>query len=178
MDTEYIEQLAREAQHSKEAIGKLYDYFFSKIFAYASWRVGSRADAEDITSAIFMKMVKNITSYHQKSHSSFQAWLYRIAQTTVIDYYRTHKFTIALERVSDMIFTKDDLAHALDTKTLFIEILNALETLSTRQAEIIRLKFIAELSNKEIAETLGIHEKSVSAASAKGIASLRKKLKL
>lgn len=173
MDKETIEHLAQRSRYDKEALGALYDYFFPKIFAYVGWRTDVRADTEDVVSDIFMKMVKYIETYESKETGSFQAWLYRIARTTVIDHYRTRRPTLTLEDAADLLFEQRDLVADFDMRAAFKKTMQALEKLPERQAEIIRLRFVAELSNQEIAVILNIGEKSVSAAIAKGFARIR-----
>lgn len=177
MGKEQIENLAMAAARDKTALITLYDYFFPKIFAYVAWRVGTRSDAEDITSTIFLKMVRSIAIYKTYPKSSFQAWLYRIAQTTIIDFYRTHHTSITLEDIPDLSDPTHNLGALFDLRLEFKQTLEALNRLPDRQAEIIRLKFIAELSNQEIAALLHINEKSVSAAVSKGLVKLRNFLK-
>ena len=171
-----IDQLALQAHTYKAALGKLYDIFFPKIFSYVTWRIGSEKDVEDVVADIFMKMVKNVSSYHTQKHGSFQSWLYCIAKNTIIDYYRTHKTSITLDELPEIKIEETTLDVQLDTRAMFIKIVTLLDKLPARQAEIIRLKFIAELQNKEIAQVLNINEKSVSASVAKGIAKLKKEL--
>jgi RNA polymerase sigma-70 factor (ECF subfamily) len=173
--TTSIEQAVEQARTDKTAIGKLYDFFFPKIFSYVSWRIGRETDAEDVVSDIFIKMVKNLSSYRAQKNGSFQSWLYCITRNTIIDYYRTHKNSITLDELPEIKTEDVTLEEQLDAQEMFVKIINLLNDLPARQAEIIRLKFIAELQNKEIAQILNIREKSVSAAVAKGLMFLKKR---
>ena len=80
-----IESLVREAKNlDREALSELCVYFYPRIYRYVFYRVGTRQDAEDITSEVFVRMVRSLNT--QKG--SFQAWLFRIASNLVIDHYR------------------------------------------------------------------------------------------
>jgi RNA polymerase sigma-70 factor (ECF subfamily) len=173
-----IDQLALQARTNKAALSELYDIFFSKIFSYVAWRIGAERDVEDVVADIFMKMVKNLYSYHTQKQASFQSWLYCITKNTIIDYYRTHKNSITLDELPEIKIEGATLGEQFDTREMFIKIVNLLDDLPARQAEIIRLKFIAELQNKEIAQVLNINERSVSASIAKGVATLREALEM
>lgn len=174
MDKNAIEQLARAAaQRDKAALGTLYDYFFPKIYAYVGWRVGSKIETEDVVSETFMKMLKHIAVYAPSKTGTFQAWLYRIAHNTIIDHYRGHRPSVTLEQANDLHVESTDLGERIDSAMLFKKTLEALKELPDREAEIVRLRFIAELSNQEIASVLGIAEKSVSGALSKALAKLR-----
>ena len=62
--------------------------------------------------------------------------------------------------------------HVLETR----RVLDALRMLPTRQAEVLALRFQADLSEIEIAETLGISTGSVKTHASRGIANLRDRL--
>lgn len=65
-----------------------------------------------------------------------------------------------------------EAVHRLETQ----RVLDALRSLPTRQAEVLALRFQADLSELEIAETLGISTGSVKTHASRGIANLRARL--
>ena len=68
--------------------------------------------------------------------------------------------------------TESQAIHQLETR----RVLDALRTLPTRQAEVLALRFQADLSELEIARTLGISPGSVKTHASRGIAGLRDRL--
>jgi len=65
-----------------------------------------------------------------------------------------------------------EAVHRLETR----RVLDAVRSLPTRQAEVLALRFQADLSELEIAETLGISPGSVKTHASRGIAALRDRL--
>lgn len=69
------------------------------LYAFVYSRVGNREAAEDITSQVFIKAVTHLDP--TRPESSIIAWLYRVARTTITDYWRAGKgpHMIALDDV-------------------------------------------------------------------------------
>jgi RNA polymerase sigma-70 factor (ECF subfamily) len=122
---------------------------------------GRRADAEDLTHQVFLSAWQNIRSYEFQGFP-FSSWLYRIAHNAVVDYYRTHKshFDIAALPEGELVDTPD-LHHNLDQKAELEKIKAAIHKLEPDQQSVILMKFVNDLSNKEIAQALGKSEGAV-----------------
>ena len=76
--------LAVRASHGDvTAFGLLYDRHVDAIYRYVYYRVRDDAEAEDLTSDVFMKALRAIPRYEPRQ--AFLAWLYRIARNAVID---------------------------------------------------------------------------------------------
>lgn len=172
---EELEQLVQSSKVDKEKFTELYRLFFPKIFSYVAWRVGKKSEAEDVTSEVFVKVVRYLSSYKQKQGATFQSWLYAIAKTTIADHYRKRKSLVSLEEISEVVII-ETLEGDLDTKLLFKELFEVIQDLPEREAEVLRLRFSMGLTNQEIARTMNLREKSVSSSIAKGIKKLKDKL--
>lgn len=70
---------------------KFYNYFFARLM--------HRENAEDLTSQTFLKIAEAQGSYSPKK-AQLNAWAWRIARNTLIDYYRTQKRELSLEELS------------------------------------------------------------------------------
>ena len=76
--------LARRAGSGEaEAFGVLYDRYVDAVYRYVFYRVRNEAEAEDVTSDVFMRALRAIPKYEPRQ--AFLAWLYRIARNAVID---------------------------------------------------------------------------------------------
>ena len=76
----------------------LYRANFQRVYNYAYYSLLNSAEAEDVTSAVFVKVVANIDKY-DASRASFGTWITRIAHNVLVDYHRTRKPTVSLEKV-------------------------------------------------------------------------------
>lgn len=146
-------ELAVRAVNDIQAFSELYEYYFPRVYNYIFTRVGERDTTDDLTSQVFEKMVSKIGTYNPE-YGSFSTWLFRIAQNTMVDYYRKNKKNlISLVDQEKEIPSNDSPIEELmildeDKKNL----MNCLSSLSDRDRNIISLKFWSQLSNQEIAE--------------------------
>lgn len=155
-----IDKLVRDTQNGNaEAFGEIYDVYFQQIYKYVYYKV-SEEHVEDLVSSIFVKAWTNIKKY-KKTQYPFKAWLFRIAHNAVIDHYRTNKNVYELEdRVADDS-VQIDPKHLLE-KTLTSErVHRALGGLEKKYHEVVVLKFLNGLSNRDIAKVIGSNEGNV-----------------
>lgn len=163
----------RAAGGDVSAFGQLYDRHVDTIYRYVYYRVRDDAEAEDLTSDVFMRALKAIPRYEPRQ--AFLAWLYRIARNAVIDRARRGNrqvpFEDALEHPTpDQVVEPDAqlLAHS-DRDTLR----NALKKLTPLQQEVLVLRFLHGYSTQEIASIVGKREGTVRGIQFRAIGALR-----
>ena len=170
-----LNRLAREMQKGEErAAAKLYECLVKKVYGFCLSRVRNRTSAEDLTQEIFLKLVSRIEIFDPKK-GDFVVWFWQLARNTVIDYYR---------RAKDLPFTDLDGgedAHAVPVQNTEIQIEKKLErekieqflnSLSEEEQELFRLRFLGELSYKEMAKILEKNEGALRVA----VGRLKKKI--
>ncbi len=139
-----------------EAFGEVYDYYNERIYRFVFLKLPTTQDAEDITAEVFLKAWRYIRE--QKSIQSLQAFLYQIARTSVVDFYR--KKGTEPESLDDqeiIIADRTDLTlqekMALKSELEAVEV--ALRQLKDSYREVVVLHYLNELSVKEIAAVIG-----------------------
>jgi len=142
---------------------QLYTQYFTSVYNYVYFRLRSVSDTEDLVSDIFMKAVAAADSYHWRIGASEKSWLFTIVRNSLIDHFRKRQFDI-VDIETTVIPDHTDLAERIDQKDSYDQAMQAIAQLPERQQEILILRYQAELSNKEIAQLLGIDQSSVSAA--------------
>ena len=130
----------------------LYREYLPRILHYIRLRVDGEDLAQDLTAAVFERAVSRQHTLRQRE--AFGGWLFRIARNEVAGYYRRRRPTEPLDQAQhqpapdpspqQVVLHQEELAHLRE----------ALATLSEREQEIIRLKFVGGLKNKEIAQVL------------------------
>src|ERR671935_74058 len=85
----------RASKGESAAFGLLYDRHVDAIYRYVYYRVRDDAEAEDLTSEVFMRAMKAIARYEPRQ--AFLAWLYRIARNAVIDRARRARVQVSFE---------------------------------------------------------------------------------
>ena len=142
-------------KQSKEAkLSYLFEEYFDQIMRYVSARVGSIADAEDISGEVFVKATESIDKYKERG-APIQAWLFRIAHNLVIDY-RRRKSKIEFVPIEGMqVADHQDVAKTAETLVDYQRVIRVLDRLTDDQRQIIELRFLGELSSEETAKVLG-----------------------
>lgn len=156
--------IKRIQDEDKEAMGEMFDFYYDKIFRFAYRRTSSQETAEDITSEVFLSVIKNIQNFRWKKNNSFRAWIYQIANNKICDYFRKNyrSKTIELERVGEL----KDSAENNPQKELISredreEINRAIFQLSEKDQQVINLTFFEEMKAQEIAGILDCSTDSV-----------------
>lgn len=145
-----LAQLVREAKKRKTtAVNKLCKFIYEKIFSYTYYRVRQREDAEDLTSEVILKVIRALKT----QHGNFLAWVYRIANNSIIDYYRrkARQPEISLQELRYDIAGPQPEVPRLTEK----QMKQALAHLSPEQADVIVLRFIQDYNTEEVAKILG-----------------------
>ncbi|HMQ56537.1 MAG TPA: sigma-70 family RNA polymerase sigma factor [Anaerolineae bacterium] len=173
------QRLLAQALHNPAAFQTLYRHYFPKVYAYVSYRVGRVAETEDIVSDVFLRVVEQLAKFEWRGEGSFAAWLFRLAHNRVADFFRRSRAQtrpIPLEELPDIAAHEALPGEALLRKELFEQLRSLLETLSPRRQEIISLKFFGGLRNRDIAELLGLDERTVASHLSRGLAELQQKV--
>lgn len=128
---------------------EVYTLYYNKVFGYVLNRVHSRADAEDITSDVFLKIYSKEQDFDlQKPGAS--TYIYKVMQTTLADHFRQNRVVyMPLDEVGDLPEEEDgdDLLSALN---------DALDTLPEREMAVVIMHYYHGLSHKEIADKMGL----------------------
>src|SRR5688572_14127181 len=67
-------------------LASAYARYVAPIYRFLYSRLGNQEEAEDLTSEVFLKAVRQLEP--QRDEASVQAWLYQVARTTLADYWR------------------------------------------------------------------------------------------
>jgi len=155
----------------------LYERYVSQVYAYVRYRVDSAAEAEDLTAAIFERVLAKIETF-RSDEPRFAAWLWRIARNAAIDHYRKQRLRQYLS-LEEMVSPASD--EPLPEEWVLCEervreIRAHLKTLAGREQEIIALKFGFGLTNRRIAEVLRMKESTVGSTLHRAMIKLRRKM--
>lgn len=148
------QEIITQAQRGDEtAVTRLYETHVDAIFEYVRYRVDSKSTAEDLTSEVFLRMVRGLTNYHNQG-VPFRAWLFRIAANLVIDHYRQHKreneSPLLDDLESDDTDPFDRLADSEDQLRLHL----AINALPEAYQDLLLLRFVNNLSHDEVSKIM------------------------
>ncbi|MHB8571979.1 MAG: RNA polymerase sigma factor [Candidatus Dormibacteria bacterium] len=161
------------------ALAELYQLHVRRIYAFALARVGTAADAEEVTSATFMTMLKVIHRYQGENPTAFAAWLIKIARSRIADHYR-HLVRRPVTHLDDLppatVAALSSPGDAIQSLCEWDRLAGALNQLTREQQELIVLKFVAGYDNRTLARLTGRNPAAVNAMQYRALRSLRRLL--
>ncbi|HEX4204118.1 MAG TPA: sigma-70 family RNA polymerase sigma factor [Ktedonobacteraceae bacterium] len=137
-----------------ENLGPIYRYVYSKV--------GNREEAEDVTSQIFIKAVREVD--FTRGSQRTQKWLFQVARTTIADYWRAHYRTSAS---SLDVLLEAGWEGPVDEKLVEISsrpmdhVQRILSVLPEHYREVLTCRFLLNLSIRDTASKMGLSEANV-----------------
>ena len=141
----------------KMALGQIYDAYINSIYRYHYSCVGNATDTEDLTSQTFMAVLESLN--HYKTRGYFSAWVFRIARNKAMDFFRVQQRTV--DELPLHLAHNDDVLEMIIKNQTYDELSALLRSLTEEELEVLRLRYVAQLSYVEIANMLGRKEDAV-----------------
>ena len=159
--------LIAAAQEDPARFGDLYDRYVHRVYGYVSRRVGNRAEAEDITSAVFEQALSSLPRFEWRG-VPFAAWLIRIAANALADHWRR-----AAREAGEPAAEVADVAEmaAIERRAMLFQLVDRLPDLQRR---VIEMRFGQEKSIRDIAALLNRSEGAVKQLQLRALENLRK----
>ena len=179
------ERISQVLKGDQNAFGEIVELYKDKVFQICFRMLGNRHEAEDLAQEAFVRAYINIHSFNIQM--KFSNWLFRIATNLCIDRLRKKKPDYHLDAeiagteglnmysqiAADMMMPEEEL----ESLELQEYIQRALIKLPEKYRSVIVLKYIEELSLKEISEILDLPVGTVKTRIHRGREALRKQLR-
>ena len=134
-------------------------------------RVDDEALAQDLTAATFERALAHLDQL--RSPGAFGGWLFRIARNELAQYYRRRRAHVPLEAVADRPDGALPVEAQVGRSEDLARLLAAVRTLSEREQEIIGLKFLGGLNNRQIGQVMDLRAGHVAVILYRAIRQLR-----
>ncbi|WP_309077322.1 RNA polymerase sigma factor SigW [Peribacillus frigoritolerans] len=185
MDALIKERINQVLKGDHNAFGEIVEIYKDKVFQICFRMLGNRQEAEDLAQEAFVRAYVNIRSFNITM--KFSTWLYRIATNLCIDRLRKKKPDYYLDAevagteglnmysqiASDVAKPEEEVESLELQETIQVEIMK----LPEKYRSVIVLKYIEELSLKEISEILDLPVGTVKTRIHRGREALRKQLR-
>lgn len=191
---ELIDQALRGDAAAREELLELYrDNLKRMVASRLDRRIVSRVDPSDVVQETLADASTRMDEYLRDRPLPFLGWLRQLASERVIDTHRKHIFSQrrSITREDRIGGGLDDSSRALARRFLANDtspsnrlsrkerrdqVSTALATLSSRDREVLVMRYLEQLSAAEIAETLGITEGAVKARLLRALIHMRGRL--
>jgi RNA polymerase sigma factor (sigma-70 family) len=162
---------------SRESLSQLFCEHHRRILTAAYRITGSMADAEDVTQAVFMRLI----SGGGLPITNAASYLYRAAINGALDLLRRRKATPAgpLEEAAEIaaVGPGSSPETVVSNRDLGNWLRLAISELPPRSAEMFSLRYVEELGNREIATLMGTSQAVVAVTLHHARSKLKKRLR-
>jgi RNA polymerase sigma-70 factor (ECF subfamily) len=151
------DDLVLRARTQVDALGRLYELYYERIFRFCVHRLFNKEIAEDVTSTVFLEVARRIRSFKGRTETDFRNWLYAIAANQTNAYIRKtsrRKKLLGEAAGSITASTTKGTDNSPDWPRLYTAILK----LKPKHQTIVTLRFFENLKYEQIAQILNIKE--------------------
>ena len=145
------------------AISQLIERHSRRVRDYIRMMVKDRDLAEDLFQETFIKVVRVIDEGRYVDSGKFLSWVLRIAHNQVIDHFRAQKQDKSISEsdagydvLGTLRFAEHTVEDRLISEQIAADVRNLIELLPDEQREVVKMRYYANLSFKEIAEQTGV----------------------
>jgi len=174
--------LAKIKNSDRQAFIKAYDSYVDDIYRFIYFKVGSKEEAEDLTSAAFLKSWGYLQNNSLTDYKTLKSLFYKIARNLIIDHYRKNnrwaKISINNGTIFDINDERQNIAKQVELTLDLVVIETKLTKLKDEYQEVIILRYINELSIKEIADILDKPKGNIRVLIYRAISALRELIEL
>ncbi|TDO05709.1 RNA polymerase sigma-70 factor [Sunxiuqinia elliptica] len=161
--------------NSSSAFQALFEKYSQRIYRFSLGYLKSTQEAEEIVQDVFLRVWK--AREELLVERSFESYLFTIAKNTILNTIRKANYEKAYLEYSSLHSNKNSLLdEELDFKELDRIYRRAIEKLPARRKEVYRLSRDNGLSNREIANELGISVKTVENQMTAALSAIKKEL--
>ena len=151
-----------EARRDPRAFEALYRKYVAQVYSFALYELHDRHAAEDVTAQVFMRALAGLPGFREQAsalESSFRVWLFQIARNALSNEKRRRRRhpEHTLDLAADMPAADDVLTTAAERAELNAA-WQAIETLPADRRRALVLRFVQEMTTREIGAVLGRSE--------------------
>ena len=139
------------------ALTRLYERYVRPVYRYLFSQIGDTAAAEDLTSQTFLSALEALPRYRHRGR--FAAWLFVIARRKALDYFRRRRPQVDLDTLPLRADGADPASQVIQSQH-WQDLSQRIAALSDEEQDLLRLRYVADLSFAEIGAILGKSEQA------------------
>jgi RNA polymerase sigma-70 factor, ECF subfamily len=176
-DDRLLDLIERAKRGDREAFRSLYLALYDPVARFVGRRIGSQADAEDLVSRVFWKLLDRLSEFDARRGSA-RMFVLSIARNAVIDHLRTRRNAVPVDDLGGVLV--DEAGTPLDAlvrEEELREIRALVLELPEETREMLALRYGDGLKHGEIAEILGIEVAAVKQRFSRALKGLRERMR-
>ncbi len=167
--------LIEAAQRDPTRFAELYEFNFSRVYAYIAHRVGNREDAQDLTAEVFRRALANLGKFEWRG-VPFAVWLFKMAANAIADRWKRaarETGNPSPEVAQEIKAPEEPDLEEIERRARLFQLV---KRLPQDQRRVIELRFAEEKSIREIAQLLRRTEGSVKQLQFRALETLRQRM--
>jgi len=149
----------RAARTDADALGRLYELYYERIFRFCVYRLFNKEIAEDVTSSVFLEVARRIRRFDGRTERDFRNWLYAIAANQANAYLRkSSRRKKLLENAADAITASANKSTNPSFEPDWPSLYQAILKLKPEHQTIVTLRFFENFSYEQISKILNVKE--------------------
>jgi RNA polymerase sigma-70 factor (family 1) len=159
-----------------KAFSYFYDLFYTRLCVFAVQIIDDQAAAEDIVAEVFVKLWQKRT--HFQTAENIKGFLYISTKNACRNYlkHQLHVRNYENEVSRLPVFDDDWILNEIIVTEVYHALNNAIAGLPEQCAKVLKMSYLDQMKNQEIADTLQISIHTVKSQKARAISLLRKEL--
>jgi RNA polymerase sigma-70 factor (ECF subfamily) len=150
---EEAELIVEAQQGHRAAFAEIYRRYQPAVYRYIYYRVGDVSLAEDLTAAVFVRVVEKLDSYRHAGRP-FLAWLYAIAHNVVVDHHRRAKQSTLVPLYEGLVDESQSVERAAEQYLTQAQLAAAMTELTEEQRQVIILRFVEGMTCEQVGRVL------------------------
>ncbi len=167
--------LRRARAGDREAFAGLYRALYPTVLAFVARRCPQPADRDDAVSRTFHRMLERMGSWDE-ARGGVLPFTLAIARNLLLDEARARRPTVGLDEAAQSLVDHATPLRALERGQNRLRLLARLEALPKELRELFALRFADGLTNRQIAELVGLEEDAVKQRFSRALRELRETL--
>jgi len=150
------------ARRDPRAFEALYRKYVAQVYNFALYELRNPHAAEDLTAQVFLRALSGLSGFREQREppgSSFRVWLFQICRNAVSnERRRVRRHPVAPLELALEIASTDDVQAAAVERDQLDQAWQAIGRLPEERRQALVLRFVEEMSTREIGEVLGRSE--------------------
>jgi RNA polymerase sigma-70 factor (ECF subfamily) len=143
----------------------LYRKYVAQVYSFALYETRDHHAAEDLTEQVFLRVLRALPGFDERGAgqaSTFRAWLFQVARNALANERRhQRRHPVAPLDLEAQIIAPDDPASAAVARDEAERTWQAVNRLPAERRQAVVLRFVEEMSAREIGEVMGRTEGAV-----------------